>query len=39
MHEIAIDLLILLASIWVVAITLRPLGLPTVMGELVVGVR
>jgi Kef-type K+ transport system membrane component KefB len=39
MHEIALDLLILLTSIWVVAITLRPLGLPTVMGELIVGVR
>lgn len=38
MHEVAFDLLILLASIWLVAITLRPLGLPTVMGELIVGV-
>lgn len=38
MHEIALDLLILLAGIWLVAITLRPLGLPTVMGELIVGV-
>ena len=38
MHEIALDLLILLASIWLVAVTLRPLGLPTVMGELIVGV-
>ena len=38
MHEIASDLLILLAGIWIVAITLRPLGLPTVMGELIVGV-
>ena len=38
MHEIAFDLLILLAGIWLVAITLRPLGLPTVMGELIVGV-
>jgi Kef-type K+ transport system membrane component KefB/Trk K+ transport system NAD-binding subunit len=38
MHEVALDLLILLASIWLVAITLRPLGLPTVMGELIVGV-
>ncbi|MFT5134084.1 MAG: Kef-type K+ transport system membrane component KefB, partial [Gammaproteobacteria bacterium] len=38
MHEIASDLLLLLASIWVIAITLRPLGLPTVMGELIVGV-
>jgi Kef-type K+ transport system membrane component KefB/Trk K+ transport system NAD-binding subunit len=37
-HEIASDLLILLAGIWLVAITLRPLGLPTVMGELIVGV-
>ncbi len=38
MHEIAFDLLILLTGIWVVAVTLRPLGLPTVMGELIVGV-
>ena len=38
MHEIAFDLLILLAGIWLVAVTLRPLGLPTVMGELIVGV-
>ncbi len=38
MHEIALDLLILLAGIWLVAVTLRPLGLPTVMGELIVGV-
>lgn len=38
MHEVALDLLILLTSIWLVAITLRPLGLPAVMGELVVGV-
>ncbi|MDH3593167.1 MAG: cation:proton antiporter, partial [Planctomycetota bacterium] len=38
MHEIAVDLLILLAGIWLVAVTLRPLGLPTVMGELIVGV-
>jgi Kef-type K+ transport system membrane component KefB/Trk K+ transport system NAD-binding subunit len=38
MHEVAFDLLILLAGIWVVAITLRPLGLPTVMGDLIVGV-
>ena len=38
MHEVAFDLLILLAGIWLVAITLRPLGLPTVMGELIVGV-
>ena len=38
MHEIAFDLLILLACIWLVAVTLRPLGLPTVMGELIVGV-
>ena len=29
MHEIALDLLILLAGIWLVAVTLRPLGLPT----------
>ena len=32
------DLLILLAGIWIVAVTLRPLGLPTIMGELIVGV-
>jgi Kef-type K+ transport system membrane component KefB/Trk K+ transport system NAD-binding subunit len=38
MHEIAFDLLLLLAGIWLVAVTLRPLGLPTVMGELIVGV-
>ncbi|MHC4079262.1 MAG: cation:proton antiporter, partial [Planctomycetota bacterium] len=38
MHDIALDLLILLAAIWLVAVTLRPLGLPTVMGELIVGV-
>ena len=37
MHEIALDLLILLGGIWLVAITLRPIGLPTVMGELIVG--
>jgi Kef-type K+ transport system membrane component KefB/Trk K+ transport system NAD-binding subunit len=37
-HEVALDLLILLASIWLVAVTLRPLGLPTIMGELIVGV-
>jgi len=37
-HEVALDLLILLAGIWLVAVTLRPLGLPTVMGELIVGV-
>ena len=37
-HEVAVDLLILLAGIWLVAVTLRPLGLPTVMGELIVGV-
>ncbi|MCP3960606.1 MAG: hypothetical protein GY719_22410 [bacterium] len=38
MHEIALDLLILLAGIWLVAVTLRPLRVPTVMGELIVGV-
>ena len=38
MHEVAFDLLILLTGVWLVAITLRPLGLPTVMGELIVGV-
>jgi Kef-type K+ transport system membrane component KefB len=38
MHDIALDLLILLACIWLVAVTLKPLGLPTIMGELIVGV-
>jgi Kef-type K+ transport system membrane component KefB len=38
MRDVAFDLLILLAGIWLVAVTLRPLGLPTVMGELIVGV-
>ena len=38
MNEIAFDLLILLTGVWLVAVTLRPLGLPTVMGELIVGV-
>jgi Kef-type K+ transport system membrane component KefB len=38
MHDIALDLLMLLAGIWLAAVTLRPLGLPTVMGELIVGV-
>jgi len=38
MHEIALDLLILLGGVWLVAVTLRPLGLPTIMGELIVGV-
>lgn len=38
MHEIAVDLLILLGGIWLVAVTMRPLGLPTIMGELIVGV-
>ncbi|HSH76695.1 MAG TPA: cation:proton antiporter [Longimicrobiales bacterium] len=38
MHDIGVDLLILLAGIWLVAVTLRPLGLPTIMGELIVGV-
>ncbi len=38
MHDIALDLLILLAGIWLVAVTLRPIGLPTIMGELIVGV-
>ena len=38
MHDIAVDLLILLTGIWLVAVTLRPLGLPTIMGELIVGV-
>ena len=38
MHDVALDLLILLTGIWLVAVTLRPLGLPTIMGELIVGV-
>ncbi len=38
MHDVAFDLLILLSGIWLVAVTLRPLGLPTIMGELIVGV-
>lgn len=38
MHDIALDLLLLLGGVWLVAVTLRPLGLPTVMGELIVGV-
>ena len=38
MHDVALDLLILLAGIWLVAVTLRPLGMPTIMGELIVGV-
>ncbi len=38
MHEVAVDLLILLTGIWLVAVTLRPIGLPTIMGELIVGV-
>ena len=38
MHDIAFDLMILLAGVWLVAVTLRPLGLPTIMGELIVGV-
>ncbi len=38
MHDIAFDLLILLSGVWLVAVTLRPLGLPTIMGELIVGV-
>jgi Kef-type K+ transport system membrane component KefB len=37
MHEIALDLLILLGSVWLVRVTLRPLGLPTIMGVLIVG--
>lgn len=32
------DLAILMAAVWVVAILLRPLGLPTIMGELLAGV-
>lgn len=38
MHQIAPDLLIILGGVWLVAVTLRPLGLPTIMGELIVGV-
>jgi Kef-type K+ transport system membrane component KefB len=38
MQDVALDLLILLAGVWLVAVTLRPLGLPTIMGELIVGV-
>lgn len=38
MHDVAFDLLILLGGIWLIAVTLRPIGLPTVMGELIVGV-
>ena len=38
MHDISFDLLILLTGVWLVAVTLRPLGLPTIMGELIVGV-
>jgi Kef-type K+ transport system membrane component KefB len=38
MHQIASDLLLLLSGIWIIAVTLRPLGLPTVMAELIVGV-
>ena len=38
MHEVALDLLILLTGVWLIAITLRPIGLPTIMGELIVGV-
>lgn len=38
MRDVALDLLILLSGIWLVAVTLRPLGLPTIMGELLVGV-
>jgi Kef-type K+ transport system membrane component KefB/Trk K+ transport system NAD-binding subunit len=38
MHAIALDLLIILGGVWLVAVTMRPLGLPTIMGELIVGV-
>lgn len=31
-------LLILTAAVWIVAIVLWPFGVPTVMGELIVGV-
>jgi Kef-type K+ transport system membrane component KefB/Trk K+ transport system NAD-binding subunit len=38
MHDVAIDLLILLGGVWLIAVTMRPIGLPTIMGELIVGV-
>lgn len=38
MTEIFRDLLLLMLAVWLVAITLRPLGIPTIMGELIVGV-
>lgn len=38
MESIFLSLLILMAVIWVVAVSLRRLGLPTIMGELVGGV-
>jgi hypothetical protein len=38
MHEGALDLLILLAGIWLIAVTPRPLGLRRIMGELLAGV-
>jgi len=38
MDSVFLSLLILMAVIWVVAVSLRRLGLPTIMGELVGGV-
>jgi Kef-type K+ transport system membrane component KefB len=38
METVFQSLLILMAVIWVVAVSLRRLGLPTIMGELVGGV-
>ncbi len=38
MDDIFVSLLILMLAVWIVAVTLRPLGIPTVMGELIVGV-
>ena len=38
MDSVFLSLLILMAVIWIVAITLRQFGLPTIMGELIGGV-
>ena len=38
MNSVFLSLLILMAVIWVVAVSLRRWGLPTIMGELVGGV-
>ncbi len=38
MHGSALGVLSLRAGIWLVAVTRRPMGVPTVMGELIVGV-